>query len=106
VLPTRNGRNAYAFTAGRPVRIRNEQHRLADRPFEEGCDCYTCRHFSLGYIRHLFVAGEMLGPTLASIHNLYFFQRLMRRMRALIPTGNLHRMAEEFPVVCDSDSHE
>lgn len=105
VLPTRNGRNAYAFTAGRPVKIRNEPHRLVDRPLEEGCDCYTCRHFSLGYVRHLFVAGEMLGPTLASIHNLHFFQRLMRRMRALIPTGEWHKMTEEFPVVCDPDSN-
>ncbi|MBN1513195.1 MAG: tRNA-guanine transglycosylase, partial [Phycisphaerae bacterium] len=101
VLPTRNGRNAYAFTAAGPLKLRNQQYAVADRPMEEGCDCYACRHFTLAYIRHLFVTGEMLGPILASIHNLRFYQRLMERIRALIPTGRLHTMAPEFPVISD-----
>ncbi len=101
VLPTRNGRNAYAFTASGAVRLRNQQHALVDRPMEEGCDCYACRHFSLAYIRHLFVTGEMLGPILASIHNLRFYQRFMERIRALIPEGRLDKMAAEFPVISD-----
>lgn len=103
VLPTRNGRNAHAFTARGPVKLRNRQYARSDRPIEETCDCYACRGFSLGYIRHLFIAGEMLGPILASIHNLRFFQRLMNTIRALIPTGELGTMAREFPVVCDSE---
>lgn len=98
VLPTRNGRNAYAFTPTGPLKMRNEQHRLSDVPIEEGCDCETCAGFSRGYIRHLFLAGEMLGPTLTSIHNLRFFQRMMARIRELIPSGELARITDEFPV--------
>jgi queuine tRNA-ribosyltransferase len=103
VLPTRNGRNAYTFTARGPIRLRNEQYQRSGRPVEDGCDCYTCRNFTLGYLRHLFVAGEMLGPILASIHNLRFFQRFMQRIRALIPTGRLDTIVHEFPVVADPD---
>jgi queuine tRNA-ribosyltransferase len=103
VLPTRNGRNAYAFTATGSLRLRNRQHATADRPLEPGCDCYACRNFPLAYIRHLFVTGEMLGPILASIHNLRFFQRLMARIRALIPAGELATIAREYPVVTRGD---
>jgi len=99
VLPTRNGRNAYAFTASGVLRMRNEVHRLSAEPLEAGCDCETCGRFSRGYLRHLFMSGEMLGPVLTSIHNLRFFQRLMGRMRDLIPRGELGRIGEEFPVV-------
>jgi queuine tRNA-ribosyltransferase len=98
VLPTRNGRNAYAFTAAGRLKLRNAEHTLADVPIEDGCDCYACRHFSRGYLRHLFIAGEMLGPTLTSIHNLRFFQRFMARIRELIPTGGLERIPAEYPV--------
>ena len=98
VLPTRNGRNAYAFTATGPLKMRNEQHQLDDRPLEPGCDCTTCQRFSRGYIRHLFIAGEMLGPTLTSIHNLRFFQRFVGRIRAAIRAGDLSPIVEEFPV--------
>ena len=98
VLPTRNGRNASAFTPTRSLKLRNAEHRLCDAPLDSTCDCYTCRRFSLGYLRHLFLAGEMLGPTLASIHNLHFYQRLMSRLRDLIPGGNLERIHDEFPV--------
>jgi len=98
VLPTRNGRNSYAFTATGPLRLRNEVHRLDDGPLEPGCDCETCRTFSRGYIRHLFNAGEMLGPTLTSIHNLRFYQRFMTRIRERIVDGTLDAIVEEFPI--------
>jgi queuine tRNA-ribosyltransferase len=98
VLPTRNGRNAYAFLPAGPLKLRNASLRLADEPLDASCDCYACRSFSRGYIRHLFIAGEMLGPTLASIHNIRFFQRLMARIRDLIPAGQLERIHDEFPV--------
>jgi queuine tRNA-ribosyltransferase len=103
VLPTRNGRNGYAFTPDGPLKLRNAALRRSDAPLDASCDCYTCRHFSRAYIRHLFIAREMLGPTLASIHNLRFFQRLMARIRDLIPTGNLATIHDEFPVTAASD---
>ncbi len=98
VLPTRNGRNAHVFTAGGRLKMRNQQHRLADEPLEDGCDCYTCANFSRGYVRHLFITGEMLGPTLASIHNLRFFQRLMARIRHLLRIGKLETITREYPI--------
>ncbi len=98
VLPTRNGRNSHAFTACGIVRMRNECHRIDDQPIEPGCDCEACVGFSRGYIRHLFKAGEMLGPTLTSIHNLRFYQRFMSRIRELIPSGKLATIADEYPI--------
>ncbi len=97
VLPTRNGRNSQAFTATGPLKLRNQVHRLDDSPLEAGCDCETCRRFSRGYLRHLFLAGEMLAATLTSIHNLRFYQRLMSRLRELIRSGRTAIICEEFP---------
>jgi queuine tRNA-ribosyltransferase len=98
VLPTRNGRNAYAFTATGSIRFRNQQYRDQDTPIEEACPCPTCRQFSRAYIRHLFLAKEMLGPILVTVHNLWFFQRFMSRLRDLIPGGDWATMLSEFPV--------
>jgi len=98
VLPTRNGRNSHAFTARGILRMRNEKHRLDREPFEPDCGCEACRSFSRGYIRHLFNAGEMLGPTLTSIHNLRFYQRFTTRIRDLIRTRQLARITDEFPI--------
>ncbi len=106
VIPTRNGRHGHVFTATGPLKMRNERHRLDGGPLEEGCDCYACRTFSRGYLRHLFMAGEMLGPTLASIHNVRFLQRLMGRMRDLISTGDLATIPDEFPVVLETDGND
>jgi queuine tRNA-ribosyltransferase len=87
VLPTRNGRNASAFTADGPLRLRNAKHQRDSGPLESGCDCYTCRTFSRAYLHHLFAASEMLGPTLLSLHNLAFYMRLMGEARAAIRDG-------------------
>ena len=87
VLPTRNGRNAYAFTHMGPLRLRNSRFTSDDSPIEPGCDCYACRHFSRGAIRHYFFAAEMLGPVLVSVHNIRFFQRLMADIRRAIGEG-------------------
>jgi queuine tRNA-ribosyltransferase len=84
VLPTRNGRNAMAFTAAGPVRLRNAEHERCTEPVEPGCTCPVCRQFSRGYIRHLFQADEMLGPILLSLHNVSFFLRLMAEIRRAI----------------------
>lgn len=83
VMPTRNGRNALAFTDAGPVRLRNEKHRLETRPLDENCPCLACRH-SRGYLRHLFQAKEMLGPMLLSHHNLTYYQRILSEARAAI----------------------
>ncbi len=106
VLPTRNGRNAYAFTPDGFLKMRNACHKLDASPIDEACDCYTCRTFSRGYIRHLFLANEMLGPTLTSIHNIRFFQRLMNRIRELIPQGKIERIHDEYPVTRENSKVE
>jgi queuine tRNA-ribosyltransferase len=76
VMPTRNGRNALAFTATGRLRLRNLIHARDERPLEADCPCAACRH-SRAYLRHLFLAGEMLGSILLSIHNLTYYQRLV-----------------------------
>jgi queuine tRNA-ribosyltransferase len=81
VLPTRNGRNAFAFTENGPVRLRNNIHINAAEPIEAGCDCYCCKNFSRATLRHFFNSEEMLGPILVSLHNLTFYQRLMAKIR-------------------------
>lgn len=88
VLPTRNGRNAFAFTKQGPLRLRNSAHIHSSAPIEAGCDCYGCRHFTRGAIRHFFNCGEMLGPILLSLHNLRFYQRLMAQIREHIERGD------------------
>ncbi|MHC4154582.1 MAG: tRNA guanosine(34) transglycosylase Tgt [Planctomycetota bacterium] len=95
VLPTRNGRNAYAFTSGGPLRLRNNAHVGSDEAIESGCDCYCCRSFSRGTLRHFFNVGEMLGPILVSLHNLRFYQRLMSRIRENVAKGVFSDWAEE-----------
>jgi len=98
VLPTRNGRNAFAFTENGPVRLRNNAHINDCSPIEAGCDCYCCRNFSRGTLRHFFNSGEMLGPILASIHNLRFYQRLMAKIRQTIKEGEFYNWAKEFTI--------
>ncbi len=83
VMPTRNGRNAMAFTDAGPMRLRNLKYEADERPLQEGCGCPACRR-SRGYLRHLFMAGEMLGPVLLSLHNLTYYQRLLADARAAI----------------------
>jgi queuine tRNA-ribosyltransferase len=84
VLPTRNGRNAFAFTANGPLRLRNACHKRDAAPLESGCVCPTCRQFSRAYIHHLFLAEEMLGPMLLTMHNLAYYNRLMAEARKAI----------------------
>jgi queuine tRNA-ribosyltransferase len=84
VLPTRNGRNASAFTLEGSLRLRNARFKRDPAPIESGCSCYACRNFSRAYIHHLFLAGEMLGPTLLSLHNVAFYCRLMTDIRRAI----------------------
>jgi queuine tRNA-ribosyltransferase len=83
VMPTRNGRNALAFTDQGPIRLRNQKHQLDPAPLDPACPCIACRH-SRGYLRHLFLADEMLGPILLTAHNLTYYQRLLADARLAI----------------------
>lgn len=94
VMPTRNGRNALAFTDAGPVRLRNLQHALDRSPLDELCPCPACRH-SRGYLRHLFQANEMLGPVLVSIHNITYYQRLIAEARKAIAENRLSALIEQ-----------
>jgi queuine tRNA-ribosyltransferase len=97
VLPTRNGRNAYAFTADGAIRMRNNRFARDIGPIENGCDCYACRTFARGAIRNYFLAGEMLGPILVSVHNIRFFQRLMADVRLAIREGRYGTFLRDDP---------
>ena len=97
VLPTRNGRNAYAFTAAGPLRLRNSRFQRDAGPIEAGCDCYACRNFTRGAVRHFFFAGEMLGPVLVSVHNIRFYQRLMADIRRAIGDGTFADFRRQDP---------
>jgi queuine tRNA-ribosyltransferase len=92
VMPTRNGRNASAFTSRGQVKLRNLKHRTDSGPLDPECECPVCTRFSLGYLRHLFIAQEMLGPILVSWHNLAYYQRVLRDLREAIRAGR----ADEF----------
>jgi queuine tRNA-ribosyltransferase len=96
VMPTRHARNAHLFTRGGTVNIRNAAHQKDTAPIEEGCACYTCRNYSRSYLRHLDKCGEILGAHLNTIHNLYFYQRLMREIRGAIEAGRFEAYAAEF----------
>lgn len=99
VLPTRNGRNASAYTRTGEVRLRNARHRDDPAPLEEGCLCPCCTDYSRAYLHHLFAAEEMLGPMLLSLHNLWFYQRLMREARQAIEKESFNAWAAEW-LVC------
>jgi queuine tRNA-ribosyltransferase len=96
VLPTRNARNGYLFTSSGMVRIRNSQFQSDTRPLDEDCDCYTCRNYSRAYLRHLDKAGEILGSRLNTIHNLHYYQELMRGLRQAITAGVLEDFVTDF----------
>lgn len=95
VLPTRNGRNAFAFVDEGFVRLRNAKYKTDERPLEQDCPCATCRQFTRAYLRHLFLADEMLGPILVSLHNIAYYQRWMRRIREAMSAGTFERLVAE-----------
>ncbi len=95
VLPTRNGRNAFAFVDDGFIRLRNAKYKTDERPLEADCPCATCRQFTRGYLRHLFLADEMLGPILVSLHNIAYYQRWMRRIRESLAAGTFERLVAE-----------
>jgi queuine tRNA-ribosyltransferase len=96
VLPTRNARNGWLFTRHGDIRIRNARYRDEALPLDEQCGCYTCRHFTRAYLYHLQKANEILGARLNTLHNLHYYQELMRELRAAIERGILSRRTEEL----------
>ncbi|MFO7603226.1 MAG: tRNA guanosine(34) transglycosylase Tgt [Gammaproteobacteria bacterium] len=96
VMPTRNARNGYLFTHSGLLRIRNSRFAHDTGPLDEHCDCYTCRHYSRAYLRHLDKTGEILGARLNTIHNLHYYQTLMRGMRSAIEQDRLAEFVSDF----------
>lgn len=96
VLPTRNGRNGWAFTSKGVVRLRNSVHKNDSAPLDENCQCYTCHNFSRAYLRHLFNADEILGLSLVSLHNIYYYETMMEEARQAIKSGNFADFMKEF----------
>ena len=96
VLPTRNARNGQAFTADGPVTLKQARYARDGAPLDPECDCYACCGFSRAYLRHLFMAGELLSHRLLTLHNVTFFLRLMREMRAAIVAGAFKAFQSRF----------
>jgi queuine tRNA-ribosyltransferase len=107
VMPTRNARNGHLFTRFGDLKIRNAKNKADERPIDETCTCYACKGvtnadgsvsggFSRAYLHHLDRCGEMLGPMLASIHNLHYYLNLMREMRAALDAGTLGAFVKQF----------
>lgn len=96
VMPTRNARNGHLFTRYGDVKIKNAQYKTDLRPLDESCDCYTCRNFTRAYLHHLHRIGEILGAQLNTIHNLHYYQTLMRELRAAISVGKLPELVADF----------
>ncbi len=96
VMPTRNARNGWLFTQHGNIKIRNARYAEDTRPLDEDCDCYTCHYYSRSYLRHLQRCNEILGARLATIHNLHYYQQLMRELRAAITGNTLTQYVENF----------
>jgi queuine tRNA-ribosyltransferase len=96
VMPTRNARNGWLFTSEGVVKIRNARYEKDTAPLDPECDCYTCQNYSRAYLRHLHRCNEILGARLNTIHNLHYYQRLMRELRAAIAAKGLDDFVEKF----------
>jgi len=96
VMPTRNARNGWLFTRFGTVKIRNGRYARDTRPVDEACDCYACRHYSRAYLRHLYQCNEILGARLNTLHNLHYYQALMRGLREAIAAGALEAFVQRF----------
>jgi queuine tRNA-ribosyltransferase len=96
VMPTRNARNGMIFTRYGDLKLKNSRYKTDTRPLDESCGCYACQHFSRAYIHHLQKIDEILGARLATIHNLYYYQQLMREMRAAIEAGTFAQFQAQF----------
>ena len=108
VMPTRNARNGHLFTSQGDIRIKNAVHRHDTQSVDAECDCYTCQNYSRAYLHHLYRANEILGARLNTMHNLRFYQNLMRGLRSAIEASTLDPFVAEFRAKRASDkaNHE
>ena len=104
VMPTRHARNGWLFTHQGTVKIRNAVHRTDDGPLDPLCDCATCRNYSRAYLHHLDKCHEILGARLNTLHNLHYYQTLMRGLRAAIAAGTLDHFIQEFRGLREPDT--
>ena len=96
VMPTRNARNGHLFTSTGVVRLRNARYQKDTGPLDPACSCYTCRHYSRAYLRHLDQSKEILGSRLNTIHNLHYYQTLMSHLRMAITAGTLQNLVADL----------
>jgi len=96
VLPTRNARNGWLYTSTGVLKLRNAKYRFDQSPLDESCTCYTCQNFTRSYLHHLQRINEMLGSRLNSIHNLHFYQDLMKKIRIAIENNGLSDLIQSF----------
>jgi queuine tRNA-ribosyltransferase len=96
VIPTRNGRNGMLFTKNGKVVIKHARYRNDESPLDSECDCYTCKNYSRAYLRHLFIAKEILAVILNTIHNVRYFIRLMEQIRKAITNDNYDAFRRDF----------
>lgn len=104
VIPTRHARNGQLFTSRGTVKFRHARYRDDTAPPDSSCQCYTCTNYSMAYLRHLAKCGEILGPRLATIHNLHYYQELMRDIRAAIEAGTLPALAARLREAYSNDA--
>ncbi len=104
VIPTRHARNGQLYTSRGKIKFRHARYADDTSPPDPACGCYTCKNYSLAYLRHLVKCGEILGPRLATVHNLYYYQQLMKKFRAAIDAGSLAQMAAEIRATYASES--
>ena len=102
VMPSRNARHGQLFTKKGIININNEKYKKDLSPIEEGCNCPTCQHHSRAYIRHLFKAGEMLAMRLCVMHNLYFYNTLMKEIRDALDNGTFQQYKEKYTDLLDT----
>jgi len=101
VLPTRNARNGMLFTSRGKMSIKQAQYAEDPRPIDESCHCYACRHYSRAYLRHLYLANEILSSRLNTIHNIYYYMDLMKNMRAAIQEDRFIEFCKTYLPVSD-----
>jgi len=106
VMPSRNARNGTIFTDHGKINIKNLKHQLDERPIMEDCSCYTCTHFSRAYLRHLYMAKEILSSRLNTLHNLHYYCDLMRRARSAIEEGRWPEFRDQFLATYRGDAEK
>ena len=102
VMPSRNARHGQLFTKKGIININNAKYERDDRPIDDTCDCPVCQNYSRAYLRHLFKSGEILGMRLAVIHNLYFYNNLMKEIRECLENGTFNDYKNEYCVKLDT----